>query len=557
MSWWGGIPLHRAIIVRHSPSGHGGRAGGKDSGALPMSAAPRALDYAGRGGVYADKSDIDRAPTALDGMLMSADRARNGVDAEDRLDYISREGAYEGKGAERQVDASLWDERGPVSKDWALREMRAAGGAFMDSFISVDRRYADRLGLATKEEMQRLVRATWSKGVERWDLIKDPSDIRWVAAYHTDADKSVHAHIYTWSARGEIEPGATVGREATRAGKEEVYRVGYAKVREERNERSNYLRDLSRVELRTQVGRPAPGRDMERLLKKAEALGYPERPSRSPDLGPDAARRVESLLGRMEAELASGRGFLSRNWEAQGIARDVVREVERSSPSFARIAEGIRQCEEAKLDLKGLTERGFANERRQAAREGREEFLKRCASSLVRSGSESSSRDHARTHGGRPGAPRRAAPRASAEREVESAARSLRAEVAKCGARGWRSASPAAREAAKEYARAVMKTGEGRAAVDGAAARIAFARGIAPGEARRLAASKVERSIAVKAVAMEASGAGRVRTPAMRIDLGAMISAAISAASSSQARAGRGTHREKPRRGRGESRDGR
>lgn len=208
-SWSKGVAVSKAIIVRHTPRDYSKALGRKGTGAIAIDGATvkDALDYAGREGKWADKSDIEREATAYDRDL------RNAAELADRLDYIGRQGAYEGKGADRQTDATYWDQAGPVSREQVERAMRQAGGAFVDSFISVSREDAARLGLQTKEDFQRLVRATWARNVERWGLIRNPEDIRYVACFHTDAPMSFHVHVYTWSARGEIRPGQTVSRE--------------------------------------------------------------------------------------------------------------------------------------------------------------------------------------------------------------------------------------------------------------------------------------------------------------------------------------------------------
>ena len=318
MAVWKGVPLQSAIIVRHTPRDYAKKLGRKDTGAMPCSSNARAVAYISRTGAFESKSDIDREPTPQDREL-SAER-----DAADRLDYAAREGAYEGKGAALQEDASLWDANGPVSVDEARAKMRADGGAFIDSVVSVKREYAAALRLESKEDMQRLLRATWSENVEKWGLVKDPADIRWVAAYHTDASESLHCHVLTWSARGEIEQGSTVGREATRAGKEAIYRVGYARIREERDARSNFLRDLARQQIRVIAGERPDARTAAALDARARKAGWPERSLRETDVPPQDRAPVEAARARVASELAAGSGAVARNWKAQAAARDLV-----------------------------------------------------------------------------------------------------------------------------------------------------------------------------------------------------------------------------------------
>lgn len=500
MAVWRGIPLRSAIIVRHTPRDYGRRLGRKDTGAMPCSSNGRALDYVSRTGAFSDRSDIDRSPTDADRELV-AER-----DAGDRLDYAAREGSYADKGAGRQEDASLWGPDGPVSVEDARARMRADGGAFIDSIVAVDRDCAPALHLDTKEDMQRLVRATWAENVERWGLIERPEDIRWVAAYHTDAAQSVHCHILTWSARGEIEQGATVPREGTREGKEAIYRMGYARIREERDERSNFLRDLSRQQATVLVGGRCPDGAFRRLEEKAGRLGYAERPLRSSDVPDDKRGRIDALRERVRSELASGSGSVARNRRAQAAARDVVDALRRDSPAFARTWAEHEACSDVKADLKGYPADSRA--RQDLARDDREDLKSRTASAVARACLPDDARERmdagrrAWREGGREGyaeyqkgARDRRSSRIGAEEARERgcgrpAAGGLAARNAAASALGanlvatdrmarlmsslsrdvrrgetWESASPEARAKAREFARCALDTGAGRRAV--------------------------------------------------------------------------------------------
>jgi hypothetical protein len=111
MADWNGVPLQSAILVRH-----------EERGALSASsgAAKRAAQYIGREGEYRERGDIEREPTDRDRELMQEEMSRTAARA---VEYIGREGDFADKGIERQVDASLWGESGPVSVDEAAREL--------------------------------------------------------------------------------------------------------------------------------------------------------------------------------------------------------------------------------------------------------------------------------------------------------------------------------------------------------------------------------------------------------------------------------------------------
>lgn len=299
--------------------------------------ASRKLDYAARRGEYADRGELEREPTRADEEAMLCDVGR-------ALDYISREGDFSWKGAGRQVDASLWDVRGPISKDEAMRSM-AASGCFIECVLSVKRDYADALGLADKESMA-APRALDVDGiVEKWGVFERPSDIRWVAAYHTDGAHGLHCHIYTWGRPGDLNPGQTIGREQTREAREVVFRVGYARARADFNERRAWLRDLSRQNAARQLGGFADEGRIARLHAEGERRGWPERVPERPDWGDDAA--VARLAKQLGERLAEGRGRLSGDWRAKSVSRDLTRALESASPATRAIADGAAECERA------------------------------------------------------------------------------------------------------------------------------------------------------------------------------------------------------------------
>lgn len=159
--------------------------------------------------------------------------------------------------------------------------MRQCGGAFMDSVVSVRRGDAEALGLADKEGFQRLLRETWARQAARWQWFRgDESDVRWCAAFHDDADASLHCHVLTWSASGRIPERGTVGRRETSEGKEIILRTAYEQPRIERNERAEWLRDMARQQSMLSIGERGDERKQERLRDKG----------RRPAIGPSGSR---------------------------------------------------------------------------------------------------------------------------------------------------------------------------------------------------------------------------------------------------------------------------
>lgn len=357
MAEWKGVPIASGIVVINDEKG---------AQAIDRASASRKLDYAARRGEYADRGELEREPTRADEEAMLCDVGR-------ALDYISREGDFSWKGAGRQVDASLWDERGPISKDEAMRSM-ASSGCFIECVLSVKRDYADALGLGDKESMQRLVRSTWTDSVEKWGVFERPSEIRWVAAYHTDGAHGLHCHIYTWGRPGDLKPGQTIGREQTRKAREAVFKVGYARARADFNERCTWLRDLSRQNAARQLGGVVDEGRVARLHAEGGRRGWPERVPERPDWGDDAA--VARLAKQLGERLAEGRGRLSGDWKAKAVSRDLTRALENASPATRAIAEGAAECERARVEIKGYVSEAYLD-RDSLVRKGREEYLSR------------------------------------------------------------------------------------------------------------------------------------------------------------------------------------
>lgn len=340
MADWNGVPLQSAILVRH-----------EERGALSSTSgtAKRAAQYIAREGEYRERGDIEREPTDRDRELMQEEMSRTAARA---VEYIGREGDFSNKGVERQVDASLWGEDGPVSVDEAARELERAG-CYMQSIVTVDRRHAHELGLDSKRAMQDLVRSTWRESVERWGAFEHPEDVRWVAAYHTDGPNSYHCHIYTYGRSGDLKPGQVLGREGSRAAKEVVLARGYADIARERNERETLLRDMARQNIARQLGGRVDESRVKRLHDRARARGWPERVPDSPDWDETANPRITALRKSLERKLEQGHGRLSRNYAAGSDARKLIRELERVSPATREIRDALRACSEAKADIRG------------------------------------------------------------------------------------------------------------------------------------------------------------------------------------------------------------
>lgn len=381
---WRGVDLASGVFVRHAPDTDEAGRKRRMTGAVAIAgkAAASALDYIRREGRWADKSDIDREPTRDDERLMDrfgrdAAEARDAVS--DRLDYASRGGEYAGKGASRMTDASLWGQRGPLSKEQVERDMRECGGAFMDSVVSVRRCDAEALGLTDKESFQRLLRETWARQAARWQWFRgDESDVRWCAAFHDDADASLHCHVITWSASGRIPEHGTVGRRETTEGKEIILRTAYEQPRIERNERAEWLRDMARQQSALSLGERGDARKQERLRDKGRERDWPERLSDGCDMDPATLARANSMRARLADEISRGRGRLSDNWRANSAARDIYKLERQKSPAMREICDAFDLLAEAKADMKGLS----GHDKDVLVRDEREDLAKRCSNAI-------------------------------------------------------------------------------------------------------------------------------------------------------------------------------
>lgn len=369
MTSWNGVPLEKAILVRHNADGAEAAKGN----------ASRAVDYISRGEDHAGRGGVEREPTQRDIELA---RERELENAREALDYIAREQEYARKGAERQLDATLWGERGPMTRDEALRSMSAAG-TFMSSIVTVDRRYADGLGLNSKQAFQELMRSTWRENAERWGVFRYPASIDWVAAYHTDAERSLHVHVYTWGREGDMSPGQTVSREGTRAGKEVIYSRGYAEIRRQRDERRTFLRDLSRQNISRQLGGEVDERRVAKLHSLARERGWDERVPDRPDWDRERSPDVVRLVARVSEGLDGGHGRLGRNYAAGAVSRDLVRALEKASPATRAIRDGIAHCDAVGADLKGYTSDAYKG-RGDVIKRGREDYLSRLVPTVER-----------------------------------------------------------------------------------------------------------------------------------------------------------------------------
>lgn len=167
---------HSAIIVNHRV-------------ALPGTAAHRstsghALKY------NATRPGVDMEPTRDD--ILKYERQKN-------LGYIAhREGAVPEPG----TNCALFDQHGVADYNSVRKQLAANKGGAILSVVSVKREDAELLGLASKEDFQKLLRSEWSKHLEELGIPRQSA--RWVGAYHRNSSKNWHCHLISWSENGEF-----------------------------------------------------------------------------------------------------------------------------------------------------------------------------------------------------------------------------------------------------------------------------------------------------------------------------------------------------------------
>lgn len=384
------IPIASAVIIGHSPEG--AQPVLSAAGGLSGPASHR-LDYDGRLGRWEEKGGCEREPTEDDERLLADGRER--FLAGRQLDYVARLGGFAEKGAGRQVDASYWNQWGPVSRSALEQDMASCGGCFMKSYLAVDRRYAESLGLTRKEDFQRLLRDTWTDAVMKWGVAESPQDVRWFANYHTDADKSLHVHVTTYFAGArKLEEGQRVTALATREAKAVVYREAYASIRVGRDVEQAYYRMLVPELAKAELGLPAdPGR-RELLENRAREAGA-EPPRLERTLEGESLERCMAAWAKAEARLGDGRGRLSGDWKLQSDARAAYDELAARSEPFASALGEYRRLVEQKADLRGLAVRApsregdpaaetAARERRRLVGREMDDLKRRCCSQMVK-----------------------------------------------------------------------------------------------------------------------------------------------------------------------------
>ncbi|MBQ9058078.1 MAG: hypothetical protein IJ125_02715 [Atopobiaceae bacterium] len=114
------------------------------------------------------------------------------------LDYMS-----ERPGAVVECESGLFDAEGIVDVAEVRRELEASGSAVVTSVVSVRRADGPELGLCTRQDFERYLRANWAPALAHAMGIPEER-VGWIAAFHLNSPESYHAHVITYDREGRF-----------------------------------------------------------------------------------------------------------------------------------------------------------------------------------------------------------------------------------------------------------------------------------------------------------------------------------------------------------------
>ncbi len=335
------IPYASAVIVKHHEHGAYEIL---DDGGLSGSAI-HTIEYDGRVGRYAERGGCERELTTDDDRLINPKTM-------DWLDYEARLGRFETKGAGKMEDCTYWGQEGPLSRSEIEEDMARCGGCMFRSTVAVDRRYAELIGITSKQDFERLLRNTWVENVMQWGITDNPFDVHWHACYHTDADHSIHVHVVTYFENADIKEKEQITAQATRLGKEAIYREAYRYPSLERYKTKDYLRQYLICQLKTELGiKPTP-QELRLLRQYEQACG--ETRSLDARLSIDESKKAGELMDSVKQLYSEGSGRVARNYKLQSRVLDVIKYIRSKSDFFDAAYKDYRALIEQQADIKGL-----------------------------------------------------------------------------------------------------------------------------------------------------------------------------------------------------------
>ena len=237
---------------------------------------------------------------------------------QDALGYVShRHGAV----PDRERNCSLFDAGGVADYRSTKADLVSAEGAILTSVVTVRREDAEELGLQTKQDFERFLRANWPEHLERLGI--SPQDARWVAAFHTNSDRNFHAHVISWDDSGSFN--SLIPKRNLEDARRELVSRAIAPARQKVNTARTQARDGLASDIRRG------------------------------DLSEGQRRKMQQVIDRLPANGSLRYGSLTKkNGQLKAEIDALVRQRIKESPQLSRKAMNYERAVERHADLKGL-----------------------------------------------------------------------------------------------------------------------------------------------------------------------------------------------------------
>ncbi len=290
---------HSSVIVNHRVALPGKSAHG--------SIATHRLDYVcTRLGVVREPTDDDI-------------RRQDVTEREAALGYIShRQGVMLDEGS----NCALFDAGGMADYRQAKADLMAAEGAILTSVVTVRREDAEELGLQTKQDFERFLRANWQEHLEQMGIM-EPQDVRWVAAFHTNSDKNFHVHVISWDDSGRFD--SLIPKAELEEARQELVAKAMAPARQSISNTRTQARDDLAANIRDGELSEAQRQKMRQIIDELPEKG-------SLKYG-NLAKKAPELKAKVD---------------------DLVQQRIKESPKLSEKAEGYEKTVDRHADLKGL-----------------------------------------------------------------------------------------------------------------------------------------------------------------------------------------------------------
>ncbi len=246
-------------------------------------------------------------------------RRQEMTEREDALGYIShRQGAV----FDEEGNCALFDAGGVADYRQAKADLMAAEGAILTSVVTVRREDAEELGLQTKQDFERFLRANWQEHLEQMGIM-EPQDVRWVAAFHTNSDKNFHVHVISWDDSGRFD--SLIPKAELEEARQELVAKAMAPARQSISNTRTQARDDLAADIRDGELSEAQRQKMRQIiddLPEKGSLKYGNLTKKAPEL--------------------------------KAKVDDLVQQRIKESPKLSEKAEGYEKAVDRHADLKGL-----------------------------------------------------------------------------------------------------------------------------------------------------------------------------------------------------------